>query len=246
MEDIRQSVSRMFNRMRKPSMKSSKVANSPIKAGKVFSSPNLLHLPSGQLQQKASTQKRSQSLSQIAEKQHPALEEVNSDEFNEKIESLMQKGDMDINSVPYKEKPVYQNTVLVSGEISKIRTGKQKKIPPKRPPPPKVLPQKYQNRIRSSLHRSKSDSHTLGNACVNAKFDEGKLDKCNSKTTDGLNLYMNVVNKSNNLQGIYYCNQFDETVNVGESYISMTGQNNDMDENGYVMMSRDHKLTSLT
>lgn len=127
MEDIRQSVSRMFNRMRKPSMKSSKVAHSPIKAGKVFSSPNLLHLPSGQLQQKASTQKRSQSLSQIAEKQHPALEEVNSDEFNEKIESLMQKGDMDINSVHYKEKPVYQNTVLVSGEISKIRTGKQKK-----------------------------------------------------------------------------------------------------------------------
>lgn len=53
MEDIRQSVSRMFNRMRKPSMKSSKVANSPIKAGKVFSSPNLLHLPSGQLQQKS-------------------------------------------------------------------------------------------------------------------------------------------------------------------------------------------------
>lgn len=246
MEDIRQSVSRMFNRMRKPSMKSSKVANSPIKAGKVFSSPNLLQLPSGQLQQSAATQKRSKSTSYIAEKEHGRLEKVSSSKCIENIESKMQNTNTKNHKFDMKGDAIYQNEVFSDDKHPKIITGQQKKSPPKRPPPPKVLPEKYQNNVYANLQRRKSDSEIGGTRHVYANLDDGKIDTCESKTAEDLNLYINQAIQTTDLENVIDCNQYEEimTVSLGETYISMSGNDEDVDENGYVTMSRERSMTS--
>lgn len=246
MEELCNSVFKMIHNMPKPSKKASKAPISQTKSGKIVSSPNLLQLTSGQQHLVAATQIGSTSTLHTAGKKHPAPEKVSPSKSTENIESRMQQSYMDVNSVDLKEKPIYQNTVLANGELSKITTGKQKKIPPKRPPPPKVLPQKYQNRVYANLQRSNSDSQTLGTARVYANFNNGKLDKCTSKTTEGLNLYMNQVTSTNNLEEMFYCNQYDGTMSefIRKTYISMTGHDDDIDENGYVMMSLDQSLTS--
>lgn len=246
MEDIRQSVSRMFNRMRKPSMKSSKVANSPIKAGKVFSSPNLLQLPSGQLQQSAATQKRSKSTSYIAEKEHGRLEKVSSSKCIENIESKMQNTNIKNHKFDMKGDAIYQNEVFSDDKHPKIITGQQKKSPPKRPPPPKVLPEKYQNNVYANLQRRKSDSEIGGTRHVYANLDDGKIDTCESKTAEDLNLYINQAIQTTDLENVIDCNQYEEimTVSLEETYISMSGNDEDVDENGYVTMSRKRSMTS--
>lgn len=299
MEELCHSVSKMIHKIPKPSKKTSKVANPQAKIGKVFSSPSLLQLPSGQQQQSAATQKRSKSTSHIADKEYPTLEKVSPSKITENIESpmqnnniedpalekvspskcteiesrmqnnniehsalekispskcteniksRMQRNDMANNNVDLKEKPIYENKVFANGELPKITTGKQKKIPPKRPPPPKVLPKRYQDNVYANLQRSKSDSQMTGTRHVYANYDE-KLDTRESVNTEDLNIYINQVIQTKEPEEIFYCNQYEGimTESLKETYISMTGNDEDEDEedeDGYVMMSRDRSMTS--
>lgn len=246
MEEIYHSVSRMIHKMPKPSKKSSKVSNSETKIGKVISSPNLLQLPSGQLQQSAATQKRSKSTSYIAEKEHGRLEKVSSSKCIENIESKMQNTNIKNHKFDMKGDAIYQNEVFSDDKHPKIITGQQKKSPPKRPPPPKVLPEKYQNNVYANLQRRKSDSEIGGTRHVYANLDDGKIDTCESKTAEDLNLYINQAIQTTDLENVIDCNQYEEimTVSLGETYISMSGNDEDVDENGYVTMSRKRSMTS--
>lgn len=274
MEELYHSVSKMIHKIPKPSKKTSKVANPQAKIGKVSSSPSLLLLPSGQQQQSAATQKRSKSTSHIADKEYPALEKVSpsksteniespmqnnniedpalekvsSSKCTENIKSRMQRNDMANNNFDLKEKPIYENKVFANGELPKITTGKQKKIPPKRPPPPKVLPKRFQDNVYANLQRSKSDPQMTGTRHVYANYDE-KLDTRESENTEDLNIYINQVVQTKEPEEIFYCNQYEGimTESLKETYISMTGNDEDEDEedeDGYVMMSRDRSMTS--
>lgn len=246
MEDICHSVSKIIHKMPKPSKKAFKAPNSKTKPGKVVSSPNLLQLPSEKLQQSATTQKRSKSTSHIADKEHPTLNKVSPSESTDNIKCRMQNNGVENNSVDLQEKPIYQNEVFANDTYPKKITGKQKKSPPKRPPPPKVLPERYQNSVYANLHRSKSESQMDDIRHVYANFDDGKLDIYESKTVEDLNLYINQVIQKKEPENDITCNQYEEimTQSLGETYISMTGNDDDIDENGYVTMSRDRSLTS--
>lgn len=249
MEEICHSVSKMIHKIPKPTKKTGKIPNSKTKPGKVFSSPNLLQLPSGQHHSVAVTQTRSKSTSYIADKDHPPLEKVSPSDYMGSFETRMQNSGVTNKTVDLKDNSIYQNEVFANDLFPKTTTEKRKKSPPKRPPPPKVLPKRYQNNVYANIQRSKSDPQINKPMPVYANFHDGILDTIEHEKRKDLSIYINQVTKTKEPKEILVYDEYEEVITepLGETYFSMTEKNDDdddVDDYGYVMMSRDRSMTS--
>ena len=114
---------------------------------------------------------------------------------------------------------------------------KSKAVPPKRPPPPTVLPDRYKNRTYANWYRSSSESDL---SHMYANFPESYLEN-NSfrKSEENLNIYCNeIAFQAYESMDSLGCNQtcVKQRQSVDDTYILMSAED-DVDENGYMTMS---------